>query len=121
MSPAARSVNIFGIYLILLGLMLLLAPNPMLVLVGLPPTEEVWIRVVGMLVAYLGIYYRVAAASELRVFFFGTVMMRLSVPVFFLVFILEGWSDWPLLGFGLVDAAGAVWTWAALRTAGRVA
>ncbi len=121
MSPAARSVNIFGIYLILLGLMLLLAPNPMLVLVGLPPTEEVWIRVVGMLVAYLGIYYRVAAASELRVFFFGTVMMRLSVPVFFLVFILEGWSDWPLLGFGLVDAAAAVWTWAALRTAGRVA
>jgi hypothetical protein len=118
MSPAARSVNIFGIYLILLGLVLLLAPNPMLTLFGLPPTEEVWIRVVGMLVAYLGIYYRVAAASELRVFFFGSVMLRLSVPVFFLVFILAGWSDWPLLGFGVVDAAGAVWTWTALRRSG---
>jgi hypothetical protein len=116
MSPAARSVNVFGIYLILLGLVLLLSPNPMLTLFGLAPTEEVWIRVVGMLLTYLGIYYRVAAAAELRLFFLGSVMLRLSVPVFFLVFILEGWSDWPLLGFGLLDAAAALWTWTTLRS-----
>lgn len=115
MSPAARSVHLFGMYLILLGLGLLTVPNLLLSLFQLPPTGEVWPRVVGMLVAFLGIYYRVAAAAEVAPFFLATVMLRASVPVFFLVFVLAGWITWPLLLFGAVDAAGAAWTWSALR------
>lgn len=119
MSPAARSVHLFGAYLLLLALLLLVVPNPLLHLFGFPPTTEVWIRVVGMLVAFLGIYYRTAASAEFRPFFQASVLLRGSVPVFFLCFILAGWVGWPLLAFGVIDAAGAAWTWSALRkTAG---
>jgi len=121
MTPAARSVSVFGSYLLLLGLALLLIPNPLLALFRLPPTEEVWIRVVGMVVTFLGVYYRAAAAAELRPFFLATVLLRTSVPIFFLIFILAGWTEWPMLGFGLVDAAGALWTWTALKRSGAAA
>ena len=118
MSPAARSVHLFGIYLLVLGAALLTVPNLLLELFGLFPTLEVWIRVVGMLVVFLGVYYRVAAAAEIAPFFLATVLTRASVAVFFLLFILAGWAQWPLLLFGLVDAAGAAWTWTALRARG---
>ena len=115
MTPAARSVQVFAIYLVLLALVLLLAPNLLLRAVGLPPTSEVWVRVVGMLVAFLGVYYWIAAATDLVPIFRATVLCRLTVPVFFLVFVLAGWARGPLLLFGIVDAAAALWTWASLR------
>ena len=115
MSPAARSVNVFGTYLLVVGVVLLVSPNLLLQAFGLQPTSEVWIRVVGMLVASLGIYYRIGARANLRPFFFATVLVRACVLLFFGVFVLAGWVDWPLLLFGLGDAAGAAWTWIALR------
>lgn len=116
MTPAARSVRIFAVYLGLLALGLLVAPNLLLRAFGLPTTTEVWIRVVGMLVAFLGVYYWTAAATELTPFFRATVLCRLTVPLFFLIFVTAGWARWPLVLFGVVDAFGAAWTWRALRT-----
>lgn len=107
-------MNVFGYYLLALGVVLLVAPNVLLQMFGLPPTGEVWIRVVGMLVAFLGLYYRVAAAAELRPIFQMSVLVRGSVPLFFLLFVLAGWVQWPLVLFGVVDALGAAWTWQAL-------
>jgi hypothetical protein len=117
MTPAARSVHVFGNYLLVLSVILLVAPNSLLQLLGLPPTTEVWIRVVGMLVAFLSIYYRTAARANLTPFFVATVLVRGTVPIFLLGFILAGWVGWPLLIFGGIDAAGAAWTWQALRRA----
>lgn len=114
MTPAARSIRIFAVYLGLLSVVLLIAPNPLLQLFGLPPTTEVWIRVVGMLVALLGVYYWTAAAAELTPFFRATVLCRLTVPLFFLIFVTAGWARWPLVLFGVIDALGAAWTWWAL-------
>jgi hypothetical protein len=111
MTPAARSVRAFAFYLALLAFALLLAPNLLLGAVGLPPTSEVWVRVVGMLVALLGVYYWTAAATELTPFFRATVLCRLSVPVFLLIFVTGGWAAWPLLLFAVPDALGAAWTW----------
>jgi hypothetical protein len=81
---------------------------------GLPPTTEVWIRVVGMLAALLGVYYWTAAATELTPFFRASVLCRLTVPLFFLIFVAAGWARWPLILFGVIDALGAAWTWRAL-------
>ena len=47
MSRAARSVFVFAIYLFVLGLWLLLVPNTLLRLFGMPDAQDVWIRVVG--------------------------------------------------------------------------
>jgi len=115
MTSAARSVNIFGMYLQLLGVTLLIAPNMLLGLFGMPSTSEVWIRVVGMLCVLLGLYYRASAGAESKAFFRATVLARSSVPLFFLMFVLAGWTTWPLVLFGLADAAGALWTWTALK------
>jgi predicted cation transporter len=115
MTPAARSVRVFAVYLFVLSLALLFAPNTLLALFGFPATTEVWIRVVGMLVAILAMYYWTAAAAELTPFFRATVLGRICVQLFLLAFVLAGWSSWPLLLFGGVDLAGAAWTWMALR------
>jgi uncharacterized membrane protein YuzA (DUF378 family) len=115
MTPAARSVGFFGAYLGILAIVLLLAPNVLLALVGLPPTSEVWTRVVRMLVGFLGVYYVTAAANEMTTFFRATVPCRLAVPIVFLLFVAAGWVRWPLALFGVVDAVGAGWTWRTLR------
>lgn len=104
----------FGLYLLGLGAWLLLAPNSLLELFGLPRASDVWIRVVGMLVAFLGVYYVRASAAGLAAFFAWTVPVRLSVLVFFGAFVVLGMAPPVLLLFALVDAAGALWTWRAL-------
>ena len=51
----------------------------------------------------------------LAAFFAWTVPVRLSVPVFFGAFVTLGMAPPVLLLFALADAAGALWTWKALR------
>jgi hypothetical protein len=116
MSNSARSVFVFGLYLVLLGLVLLVVPNILLGLFFLPPTTEVWIRVVGMLVLFLGFYYTQAARKGMTDFFRWTVYVRSSVIVFFGAFVLLGFADPPLILFGVVDLMGAIWTGLALRS-----
>jgi hypothetical protein len=115
MSKAAISVLVFGIYLALTGLGFLLAPNMMLGLFGFPATTEVWIRVVAMLLLILAYYYIRAARSEMTGFFRLTVHHRASVIVFFVVFVILGLAQPMLIGFGVVDLLGAIWTALALR------
>ena len=115
MSPAARSLRAFALYLLPLAALLLVAPNVLLAPVGLPPTSEVWIRLVGMLVSTVAVFLWVGAGSEYLPFFRATVMTRLAVPVFLLLFVLAGWVRWPILLFGVIDLAAALWTWSCLK------
>jgi len=120
MTKAARSVFLFAVYLFGLGVWLLLAPNSMLRLFGMPDVQDVWIRVVGMLVVLLGFYYSSAAKAGLIDFFQWTVYARASVIVFFAAFFLAGLAPSSLLLFGVVDLAAAGWTHVSL-TADRAA
>ena len=116
MSNSARSVFVFGLYLVVLGIILLVAPNILLGMFFLPQTTEVWIRVVGMLVLYLGFYDTQAARKEMTDFFRWTVYARSAVIVFFAAFVLLGLASPPLILFGVVDFLGAIWTGMALRS-----
>ncbi|MDP3815987.1 hypothetical protein [Pseudomonas sp.] len=115
MSPSAKSVFVFGCYLLLLGIPLLLAPNLLLEVFGFPPTQEVWIRIVGLLVLYLGVYYVLAGRKEIRAFISATVPVRASVLLFFSIFVANAMVSPMLLVLGLPDLLGAFWTWQALR------
>lgn len=117
MSNPAKTVFIFAIYLIVLGLSLLLAPNMLLGLFHFPPTFEVWVRVVGMLVLFLSVYYIVMARAEMRLFMIWSARLRFTVICFFGAFVLARLAPPVLLLFGAVDLAGAIWTWSALRKA----
>jgi len=118
MSRAAKSLFVFGIYLCVLGLLLLLVPNFLLRTFGAPTTDEVWIRVIGMLVLCLSFYYIQAARNELTIFIRWTVWARVAVILYFVAFVLLVSAPKALLLFGLIDLAAAFWTWLALRKNG---
>jgi hypothetical protein len=115
MSRAAKSLFVFGIYLCGLGLILLLVPNLLLQVFGVPTTNEVWIRINGMLVLCLSFYYVQAARNGLTSFIRWTVWTRVAVVFYFAAFVLLVSAPKALLLFGLIDLLSAVWTWLALR------
>jgi len=115
MSKAARSSFVFGIYLVLLGLFLLIAPNTLITFFGLPAANDIWIRVVGMLLVLLSYYYIQAARKNLTDFFRWSVVARAPVIVFFAVFVILDLVKPILLLFGGVDLLAAMWTYLALR------
>jgi len=115
MSRAAKSLLVFGIYLCGLGLILLLVPNLMLQVFGVPPTNEVWIRVNGMFVLCLSFYYVQVARNELTKFIRWTVWTRLAVICYFAAFVLLASAPKALLLFGVIDLLAGVWTWLALK------
>ncbi len=118
MSPAAKSLFVFGIYLCGLGLFLLFVPNLLLQLFGVPPTHEVWIRINGMFVLCLSFYYVQVARNELTIFIRWTIPARIAVILYFAAFVLLVSAPKALLLFGVIDLLGAIWTWIALKKDG---
>ncbi|MEZ4587307.1 MAG: hypothetical protein R2909_12995 [Gemmatimonadales bacterium] len=115
MTKPATTLFVFAIYLILLGAALLVVPNALLGLVGMPATTEVWIRIVGMLVVFLGVYYVVAARINSLPFMEASVRLRGSVLLFFGAFVALGLAPPVLLLFAAIDVLGALWTHLSLR------
>lgn len=114
MSRAARSVFVFSFYLFATAATLILAPNLLLRTLGVAPTTEPWIRVLGVVVAVIGTYYFSCARSGSIPFFRATLPGRFGVLLGFSGLVALGYAPTPILLFGLVDAAGAIWTWRAL-------
>ena len=115
MTPVARSVLIYSIYVFGLGATLLLAPNVPLPIFGLAQATEVWIRVAGMTVIFLGIFYVVAARNEYREIFVASVWIRFAVPIIFAGFVIAGFAPWNLILFTPLDVIFAIWTLISLR------
>jgi hypothetical protein len=115
MTKAARSILVFGLYLIATGLVLIAVPDLLLAVIGLPPTTEPWIRVLGVPVGVIGAFYVAAARAGVVAFFRWTLWGRAIVLVAFISLVLLRLIPPVLILFGIVDAAGAAWTGAALR------
>lgn len=115
MSRSARSVFVFGLYLVAVGFALIAFPNPLFALLRLPASHEVWPRVVGVLALVLAYYYIQAARHEMMAFFRWTVAARIVVFVVFTAFVLLGLAPLPLALLGAGDLAAALWTAWALR------
>jgi len=115
MTPAARSIVYFGAYVILTGLVLLLAPNVLLSIFGLGSTTEVWIRVLGCVVIVLGAYYVAMGRAEATPFFRATIWGRAWIFVSLVGLVATGMAKPPLVLFASIDLLGAIWTWRALK------
>lgn len=116
---AATTVELFGYYLMPLGLLLTLAPNLVLGPFGFAPATEVWVRVLGLVVAPLGAYYVAMARARVVPFLWLTVYGRVWVFVTFALLAAAGLGQPMLVLFGAVDLFGAAWTWTALRREAR--
>jgi hypothetical protein len=115
MTAAAKSIYYFGFYLYLTGLILMVAPNFLLSTLQLPETKEVWIRVLGVVVVTIGYYYHRSGAESNTLFLKNTIATRIFVFLSFAIFVLANYVSPVLIVFGVIDLAGALWTWMALK------
>src|SRR5664279_6450892 len=116
MSKPARTLMVYGWYVILfLALPFLFVPQLILPIAGMAAPTDVWVRVLGMSVLFLGFYYIQMTRHELTAFFRMTVYTRLCVPVFFVAFVLFGLAPPVLIAFCIPDILFSIWTALSLR------
>ncbi len=115
MSKSAFSAKVFAIYLFGIGAVLVVAPNFLLSIFGIPPTSEVWIHVVGVTAFMIGVYAWVAGKHDNRPFLEASVYTRFVVFVAFTTFAVMGLGSPMIALFGVVDLLGGVWTHFALK------
>jgi hypothetical protein len=115
MSPAAISSIAYSFYMMPFGLALLVIPNMLLGLFGFPPTDEVWIRVLGLLTFCTGYLYLYCGIKEQTWFFRATISERLIFFVGMILIVVLANANPLLILIGSVDLIGALWTFWALR------
>ena len=120
MSKSAKSVLIYGVYLTINGLLLLLAPNVLLNSLNIEPTTEVWIRLAGILLMAISIYYYIAAGQELTVIMKATAFIRFSIIFFFTAFVLLEMVSWRIIIISVIDFLGGAWTFLMLKKEGHL-
>jgi hypothetical protein len=116
MTRAAKSIFIWGILMLLFGTCYLFVPNFFLPIFGLPQTDEIWIRVAGLLIAILGGYYLYCARHDDVIFFRATVPGRILFGFGLTALVFFGFSKPALLLLAVTDTVGAIWTWRSLKT-----
>ena len=57
MQRTATTIVAWGVYEFLVAATLLLAPNGLLRVIGLPATDEVWIRLIGVMALAIGSFF----------------------------------------------------------------
>lgn len=117
-SPAT-TMFVFAFYLAGLAAIFLIIPNVLLSLFGLPETNEVWIRALGMVVLFLAVYYFQMARENNLTLIRTTIYTRATVPLFVIAFVALGFSSINLMLFAFPDLLGALWTWYAVNNASK--
>ncbi|HIE21366.1 MAG TPA: hypothetical protein EYP73_02050 [Acidimicrobiia bacterium] len=114
MSRAARTIYVWSIYALVVGAVLAVIPNVILGALGVAETQEVWIRVLGVVVIILALYYWDGAKNEARHLFVASLLGRgFAVAAFILLWLTGG--PWQLLIFAAAEVVGTAWTYSALR------
>ncbi len=117
MSGAGRSLFVFGVYLLVLGAGLIAVPALVVAPFGLAPSNEPWLRVLGVVSMVLGWYYVQAARRNDEGFARASIQGRGFVFLAFGALVAARVAGPGLAVIGAVDLAGAAWTFAALRKA----
>ena len=110
MTTTAKSVFYYSFYMLGMGLGLLFIPNLILGIFGFSPTNDIWIRVLGLFTFCAGMLYFYCGRTDQTGFFRISIIERI---VFFLgmVGIVLFMRANPLLALiGSVDLVGAIWT-----------
>ncbi|MFG6430431.1 hypothetical protein [Roseateles sp. LYH14W] len=114
--PAARSVRLFGLYLIVTGTALLLAPAALLTPLALPVPQDVWVRMAGVLALALGATDVLTAHAGSPLLWRATVWRRAVAGAALLGLVAAGIAPPAVILFAAIDIAAACWTARALRS-----
>ena len=115
MSPAARTVAAYGVFLFLVGLSLFAIPNLTLPIFGLDGANLWSTRLLGWVITVLGLYYIQAARQNQVQFFRMTSWGRPLILVGMVILVLWGYASPVVLLIGLADTITGLITWRALR------
>lgn len=110
MSPIARTVYLYGLYLIVAGLFFLLLPGWFGPLFGVVREDHGWLRLIGLLIADLGLFYSFIGRYDHEPLCRLTVFARVGVAIVAALLVFSGSVPKPFLLLGLIDLAGAIWT-----------
>jgi hypothetical protein len=115
MNRVNKSIFIFGIYSLVMGLVLLLIPGIVLPIVGLPVSGGQWLNLLGFVLSCSSYYYLRSAGKGNLDFARYTMHTRMMAPIVVILLIVSGKADWHFLSFGIVDGLGGLWTWIELK------
>lgn len=115
MRSSALSIKAFGVYVILTGLGLVIAPAMLLSMFGLPAPSEIWVRVLGALALVVGYYYWACGTAGAKTYFRASIVGRLLFCAQCILLVLLAAAPLQLIIFGVIDVIGAAWTAYALR------
>ena len=102
-------------YVLVSGISLVLFPNFLLKIFGFEPTQEIWIRVLGMLILALSFYYYAMYKNGGKEIIRATVQGRLFFCAGSVAFVILGMVKPVLLGFAIVETGLALWTLSEIR------
>jgi hypothetical protein len=109
------SLTIQTIYELLTGLQLIFIPNILLATFGFEPTNEIWIKVMGVLVLSAAIFYYTLSKNPYTEIVRASVFMRVLIASGFVLLVVTGQVKATLILFAGIDAATAIWTWTELK------
>lgn len=102
-----QSVLVFGVYVALMGLGLVVIPEMVLAPFGIEVADATWVRVVGALALAVAFYY--LRLGRDRTFAAATVVGR-SIFAATMTILAFTSGPWQLIVFGGIDVLGATWT-----------
>lgn len=110
MNRVSKSILIFGIYSLIMGIVLLFIPEYILPAFNLPVSGEPWLYLLGFVLLCSSYYYIRSALSGNTQFAVYTTHTRFAAPLAVAYLILSGKADWHFLSFGMIDGLGGLWT-----------
>lgn len=116
MDAATLSIFIWGIYVLLIGILLLFIPDKTLSLFGHEKPKDHWIRVVGIIAISLGYFYLNSAQNEVYSFYWASIYARIAGLIGFSGLVIYKIVKPKIILFGIIDAIGAAWTLLTLIT-----
>ena len=116
MSKPAKTIFYFGFYMILEVVLLLWSPDFLMKMAGIDPSADVWLRLIGGIVAGLTIYYFSISLRRIRALYRVPVYERTAVFLTALALYLFNHAPLAALLVGIVDLLGAMWTLWALKS-----
>ncbi|MCU0440716.1 MAG: hypothetical protein MUC49_22715 [Raineya sp.] len=110
MNRVNKSILIFGIYSLVMGMVLLFIPQYILPIFSLPILGEPWLNLLGFVLLCSSYYYVRSSFSNHTQFAVYTTHTRFAAPLVVAYLIFSGKADWHFLSFGIFDGLGGLWT-----------
>lgn len=111
MNSVNKSIFVFGLYSLLMGIVLLFFANLVLPIVGFRISKEPWLHLLGFALICSSYYYLRSAIKGNIDFARYTIHTRFFALLVIIFLIVTDKADWHFLSFGIVDGLGGIWTW----------